>query len=109
VWCRVADPRGRAFHLVDQPVALLGHGLLHAAGHVRLVGQLVHGATHAIPRLLYLLTDSGCLFTHSTSSFSVSTVCSGCGGAASSTFCLPWRASTAAIAPQSAVTISAAS
>src|SRR5215204_1717101 len=96
---RIADAGCRALHLLLEPVALIGDRLLDAARNVGLVGQLVHGVAHPVSRVLYLFTDSGCLFAHSTSSFKVSIVCSGCGGVASSTLCLPWRASTPAIAP----------
>ena len=66
--------------------------------HVRLVAEGVDRLAHLVPGLLYALPDFIWLLAHCTSSFTVSTVCSGIGGTASLTFSLPCRASPAAIA-----------
>ena len=48
--------------------------------------------------LLYVLPDLAWVFAHCTSSFVLSIACSGTGGTACSTFCLPVTASTPATA-----------
>ena len=63
------------------------------------VADRVDGVAHLTARLLYLLADLGWVLAHCTSSFTVSTVCSGTGGPASWTSFLPVSASTPAITP----------
>src|SRR4051794_31103692 len=85
-------------HLAREPVLGLGHLVLRAALDVGLVAEGVHGVSHVGPGGLYLPADLVRVFAHSTSSFTVSTVCSGTGGAASRSRLRPASATTAAIA-----------
>src|SRR4051794_14152707 len=85
------------------------HLVLRPALHVGLVAQRVDGVTHLRAGLLYLCADPVRVFAHCTSSFTVSTVCSGTGGAAAWTRFLPCWARIPAIATSTTPTIRAAS
>src|SRR4051812_42296407 len=80
VGSRLVQARPRAAHLATEAIGLVGDRLLHPRGHVGLVGECIHCVTHSLSRLLYLLSDLLWLLAHSTSSLTVSTVCSGTGG-----------------------------
>src|SRR6185436_17967948 len=77
---RVADGVLRAGHLRLEAVHLLAHRILGSGLDVRLVGERVDGVAHALAGVLYLGADCARVFAHSTSSLTVSTVCSGTGG-----------------------------
>src|SRR4051794_19213110 len=95
--------------LAGQPVLGLADAVLGAALDVRLVADRVHGVAHLGAGLLYARADGFWLLAHSTSSFTVSTVCSGTGGVAARMRLRPARPSPAATAAITTVTISAAS
>src|SRR4051794_21228412 len=100
---RVAQALARALDLVAQLLRGL-RGRLRRGGRRVADGRLLRDAA-----LVYCSrADCARVFTHRTSSFVVSTACSGIAGVASLTFDLPRRASTPAIAPYTTVTISAA-
>jgi hypothetical protein len=61
-------------------IPLLPHGIADAGWDVHLVTERVGRLTHALTRLLYLVSDLVRFWSHSTSSFKVSWVCSGTGG-----------------------------
>src|SRR6187549_153444 len=105
---RFADPRRGSHHLASQPLLLVGERLLDAPFDVGLVRQRVHGVAHFRPGLLYLLADLTRVLAHCTSSLTLSTVSSGAGGMLSLTLSRPLRPRTAATAPYTTVTISAA-
>src|SRR6185312_1762160 len=93
---RVRDRVLGAGHLRLEVVHLLVHRILGSGLDVRLVGERVDGVAHALAGVLYLCADCARVFAHSTSSFTVSTVCSGTGGVAAWMRSRPLRPRTAA-------------
>src|SRR4051794_6664945 len=64
------------------PILDAGDAVLRAALDVGLVADGFHGVSHLGAGALYVRADPVRVLAHSTSSFTVSTVCSGSGGAA---------------------------
>src|SRR5690606_26364996 len=96
---RVGHPVGRAGDLLLHRLHLAVDVLLGATLDVGLVAEGVDRVAHLLARVLYLLPDRARVLIHLTSSFTVSTVCSGTGGPASRRSPRPRRARTPAIAP----------
>src|SRR4029450_7350976 len=88
---------------------LLAHRILGPRGHVGLVADGLDGLAHLGPGLLYVLSDRIWVLAHSTSSFTVSMVCSGTGGPAAFSLAWPCLPSTKAMTPYTTATSRAAS
>src|SRR4051794_6387622 len=95
---RAGDGVLRAGHLRLEAVHLLVHRFLGSGLDVGLVRERVDGVAHALAGVLYLCADRARVFAHSTSSFTVSTVCSGTGGVAAWMRSRPLRPRNAATA-----------
>src|SRR5512133_1361910 len=79
---------GGVAHLRLHVLHLVAHCVLGPRGHVGLVADRLDGLAHLGPGLGYVLSDRIWVLAHSTSSFTVSMVCSGTGGPAA--FILAW-------------------
>src|SRR5215207_604189 len=88
---------------------LVAHCVLGSGGDVGLVADGLDGLAHLGPGLGYVLSDRIWVLAHSTSSFTVSMVCSGTGGPAAFSFAWPCLTSTKATIPYTTATIRAAS
>ena len=93
----VAYPRRCAAHLAAEAIRLLGHRIAYPRRDVRLVRERINSVTHLLARVLYLASDLARVLAHCTSSFTLSIVCSGAGGIASSTWRFPASATPVAI------------
>src|SRR3954451_24383764 len=86
----------RAGHLRFEAVHLLVHRILGSGLDIGLVRERVDGVAHPLAGFLYLCADCARVFAHSTSSFTVSKVCSGTGGVADLIWSRPFRPRNAA-------------
>src|SRR4029453_18825417 len=96
-----------ARHLVLDRLPLVVVVISDTRWHIRLVAQRISLVADARACLFYFRADVARVFAHSTSSFTVSMVCSGSGEPASSTRSLPCLASTYAAPARTPPTISA--
>src|SRR4029450_7722398 len=96
-------------HLGLDALHLVAHRFLGPRGHVGLVADGLDGLAHLGPGLLYVLSDLIWVLAHSTSSFTVSMVCSGTRGVACLIFAWPCLTRTKAMIPYTTATIRAAS
>src|SRR5215211_426768 len=88
---------GGVAHLRLHVLHLVAHCVLGSGGHVGLVADGLDGLAHLGPGLLYVLSDRIWVLAHSTSSFTVSMVCSGTGGPAAFIFAWPCLTRTKAM------------
>src|SRR5215217_6269396 len=92
-------PGGGVADLALEVVHRLAHLVLGPRGHIGLVGHGLHRLAHLGPGSLYVLANLVWVLAHWTSSFTVSTVCSGTSGVACLALSRPRSARNAAIAP----------
>src|ERR671911_1485457 len=102
-------PGGGPAHRRLHALHLVTHRFLGPRGHIGLVANCLHGLAHLGSGLLYVLSDRIWVLAHSTSSFTVSIVCSGTGGVARLILAWPCLTSTKAMIPYTTATIRAAS
>ena len=115
-WSAVKDeeaprPRHRELPYIELTVALLVEGAIArlVRGYVDHGARLLDVGPDLLGRPVYRRPCCARAFVHWTSSFTLSTDCSGIGGVACWTFFLPVSAITPAIAAHTTATISAAS
>src|SRR5215218_106574 len=82
-------PSGGARHRRLDVLHLVAHRFLGSGGHIGLVANGLDGLAHLGSGLLYVFSDRIWVLAHSTSSFTVSMVCSGTGGVACASLALP--------------------
>src|SRR4029450_10973176 len=102
-------PGGGVAYLRLHVLHLVAHCVLGPGGHVGLIADRLDGLAHLGPGLLYVLSDRIWVLAHSTSSFTVSMVCSGTGGVARLILAWPCLTRTKAMIPWATATSSAAS
>src|SRR4030095_14513748 len=102
-------PGGGVAHRRLHALHLVAHRFLGPRGHFGLVADGLDGLAHLGPGLLYVLSDLIWVLAHSTSSFTVSMVCSGTGGVARLILAWPCLTRTKAMIPYTTATITAAS
>src|SRR5215218_2014036 len=92
-------PSGGARHRRLDVLHLVAHRFLGSGGHIGLVANGLDGLAHLGSGLLYVFSDRIWVLAHSTSSFTVSMVCSGTGGVAALSLAWPCLTSTKAMIP----------
>src|SRR5215204_541908 len=106
---RFFGPGSGPGHLGLHILHLVAHRFLGPRGHIGLVANRLNGLAHLGPGLGYVLSDRIWVLAHSTSSFTVSMVCSGTGGPAAFILAWPCLTRTNAMIPYTTATSRAAS